>query len=144
MAKKNLLTFSLALFGALLAWFPLLATVFTSAAVTIRSRIFHIDFLMPAELFPVAFVGGGLLLWASWRARSHRRPIVLGLGFMVGSLLIGQGLAVATGLASGRTEPVGLAWALVIATLVLYTLSLLATAITGISLLRILLTPPKP
>ncbi len=51
-------------------------------------------------------------------------------------LVGGQALAVVTGLASGATEPVGLPWALVLGSLVLYCLAVLAMAVGGYLLLR--------
>ena len=55
---------------------------------------------------------------------------------MVGLLVGGQALAVVTGLASGAIEPAGWPWALVIASLVAYTLTLAAIGVAGALLLR--------
>ena len=97
---------------------------------------------MPAELFPVALVGGGLLIWAALRARSRRRIIGWGLGVAVGSLVGGQALAVVTGLASGETEPTGWWWALVLTSIVVYALALVVIGVGGVMLLRDLFKPP--
>jgi hypothetical protein len=43
---------------------------------------------------------------------------------------------VVTGLASGATEPEGLSWFFVLATIVAYDLALIASGVTGILLLR--------
>ena len=91
-------------------WFPILAPVLLSMAVAIQGRMFRFDYLMPAELFPVALVGGCLLIWAALRARSRRRLIGWGLGIASSMLVGGQALAVVTGLASGESEPAG-GWA---------------------------------
>jgi len=75
MEKKGTLTKVLAIVGTVLAWFPLLALVLASAAVLLRGRVFHFDYLMPAELFPFALAGGVLLLWqrsGRVRAGAHR------------------------------------------------------------------------
>ena len=72
MAKKDSLTKALAVVGTVLVWIPILAPALFSAAFLIRTRMFRFDYLMPAEIFPVALVGGGLLLWAALRARSRR------------------------------------------------------------------------
>jgi len=45
-------------------------------------------------------------------------------------------LAVATGLASGETEPAGVWWALTVALLAVYTLAIPVIGIAGILLLR--------
>ncbi|MCR4427440.1 MAG: hypothetical protein NUW23_14855 [Firmicutes bacterium] len=119
MAEKSILTKVLAAVGTALLWFPILATIAISVAGSIRDRAFRFDWLMPVELFPVAIAGGGLLTWAALQARLRRVPIGWGLGGMVGLLAGGQALAVATGLASGETEPAGWLWALVIASIVL-------------------------
>ena len=98
--------------------------------------MFRFDYLMPAELFPVAFVGALLLLWAALRARSHQQLIGWGLGGAVVFLGGGQLYAVASGLASGATEPTGWPWALVIASIALYSLALIEMGIAGILLVR--------
>jgi hypothetical protein len=94
------------------------------------------DFLMPAELFPIALVGALLLLWAAQRARSQRKLIGWGLVSMTAFLFGGQALAVVSGLASGAIEPTGWAWALVVASIALYTLALIGVCIAGVLLVR--------
>ena len=110
MKKTGLLTKVLAIVGAVLVWFPIVATVVTAAAGSIRSRTLRFDYLMPAELFPVVLAGAGLLLWAALRARSRRELIGWGLAMMLALLVGGQVVASATGLASGETEPAGWPW----------------------------------
>ena len=136
MEKKGALTKILAIVGTVLVWFPILAPVLLSVAVIIRGRMFRFDYLMPAELFPATLVGGCLLIWAALRARSRRRLIGWGLGIAVGLLVGGQVLAVVTGLASGETEPAGLWWALVLASIVVYSLALVVIGVGGLLLLR--------
>lgn len=136
MHKNNRLTKILAFTGTALAWFPLLAPVLLALAFFVRARVFRFDYLMPAELFPVALIGGGLLFWAALRARARRGLIGGGLGIAVAALVGSQGLAVVTGLASGETQPGGWEWALVLALLASYWLALIAVAAGGLSLLR--------
>ena len=119
-----------------LVWSPILATIVTSAVGSAESGILHIDFLMPAEFFPVALTGGGLLLWASLMARSHRALIAWSLGVAVLSLVGGQTLASVSGLASGDAAPAGLYWNLVITSIALYTLALGVLGIGGVLLVR--------
>jgi hypothetical protein len=102
----------------------------------IVERIFRFDYLMPAELFPFALVGSGLLLWAALRAHSRTKPIGWGLGIAILTLFGGQGIAVLTGLASGEIEPIGWIWWLVLASLVLYSLALIFIGTGGALLLR--------
>jgi hypothetical protein len=136
MEKKNIFTKTLAIFGTVLVWIPILAPVLFSAAFLIQARMFRLDYLMPAELFPVALVGGCLLLWAALRARARRVLIGGSLGSAVILLVGGQALAVVTGLASGRTEPTGWPWALVIASLALFVLALVILGVGGVLLVR--------
>ena len=121
--------------GTVLVWIPILAPVFISGAVLFRAHRLRFDYLMPAELFPAALIGGGLLVWAALRVRSHRMLIRWGIGMAVGFLIGGQALAVVTGLASGRIEPAGWWWALVIASLAAYSMALVVTGMGGILLL---------
>lgn len=141
MEKKGGLTKTLAIVGTVLAWFPILATIMTSIGGSLASGQFRFDYLMPAELFPAALIGGGLLLWAALRAHLYRRLIGWGLGAAVSLPVAGQVLAVVTGLASGRTEPTGLAWALVLTALGLYVLAVIVIGVGGILLVRDLFKP---
>lgn len=129
-------TKTLAVAGSALVWFPILAPGLAALAALTGGRGFRFDYLMPAELFPSALLGGGVLFWAALRARSRRRFIGGSLAAAVCMLVGGQALAVLTGLASGEAEPVGLRWALVVVSLVVYTLSVAAMGVGGILLLR--------
>jgi len=136
MEKKGAFTKTLAIAGTVLAWFPILAPVLLSVVVILQARIFRFDYLMPAELFPSALVGGGALLWAALRTRSRRRLIAWSLGLAVALLASSQGLAVVTGLASGEAEPAGWRLAVVLAPLAGYGLALIAMGVGGALLLR--------
>jgi len=136
MEKQSVLTRILAVAGTILVWLPILAPVLFSLGVMLRARVFRFDYLMPAELFLLVLAGGGLLLWASLRARSRRSLIAWGLGLAAALLIGGQALAVVTGLASGETEPAGFSWALVVGSLVGYSLAIIAMGIGGVLLLR--------
>ena len=143
MEKKNAFTKILAIVGTVLAWFPILAPVLLSLILFIGEGRFLLDYLMPAELFPFALAGAILLLWAGLRARSHWKLIAWGLGIAVGLLVGSQALAVVTGLASGATEPVGVWWILVLASLAIFTLGLVTIGVGGILLLRDLFKPAQ-
>jgi hypothetical protein len=144
MGSRSVLAKGLAIVGTVLVWCPLLAPVLFAVMAVTRGGIFHIDYLMPAELFPVALVGGVLLLWAALRARSRRGLIGWSLGLAAAFLVIGQALAVVTGLASGATAPTGWQGALVVASLVAFSLALIMLAVGGILLLRDLFRAPRP
>jgi hypothetical protein len=142
MEKKDILTQVLAIVGTILVWFPIVAPVVLSAIAFMAERMFRLDYLMPAELFPVALAGGGLLLWAALRARSRRGIFGCSLGAAVGLLAGGQVLAMATRLASGDTEPAGWQWALVLASLGAYSLALVVIGTGGVLLVRDLFKLP--
>ncbi len=144
MENRNLLTKVLAVVGTVLVWLPVLAPLFFSVLHFMRARRFLLDYLMPAELFPVVLVGGGLLLWAAVRLRSHRALIGGALGAAVGLLVVGQALAVATGVASGETEPTGWPLALVMGSIVAYILAVIAIGVGGESLLHNLFDTRRP
>ncbi len=130
------LTKFLAWVGVVLAWGPILAPALLAVIAVFNGRGFLLDYLMPAELFPLALVGGGFLLWAALRAHSRTPMIAWGLGLAFAFLVGSQALAVATGLATGATEPGGWQWAVVVSALVLYTLALVTMGLGGILLLR--------
>jgi hypothetical protein len=136
MENKGILTKVLTVTGTVLVWTPILFTIATSVIGTIYSRMLRCDYLMPAELFPIALVGALLLLWASQRARSHKKLIGWGLVTAVVFLIGGQALAVISGLASGEVGPTGWAWALVVASIALYSLALIEIGIAGVLLWR--------
>lgn len=143
MKDKGVFTKTLAIVGTVLAWFPIFAPILLSAVFFIQAGVFRFDYLMPAELFLFGLAGGLLLLWAAVRVRSWRALIGWGLGIAVGMLVGGQALAVATGLASGETEPTGLPWVLVIGSLIVFIAALIAVGVGGVLLLRDLYRPKK-
>jgi hypothetical protein len=133
---RGKLTRILASAGTVLVSIPILAPVLLGAVFLIHSHVLRLDWLMPAELFPVVLLGAGLLLWAARRAGSRGKLIAWALGIAILSLVGGQALAVITGLATGATEPMGWPWTLVVASLALYTAAVAALAVGGIMLLR--------
>ncbi len=136
MKKDKGLKKFLAVVGTVLVWLVLLSPVVFSAIKFIRSGIFTLDYLMPAEFFPVALVGGLLLMWAAGRLAPHRSTIGLSLLAAILCLVISQGLAVVTGLADGSTPPTGWQWVGVVSLLVLYILSVAALGVGGVRLAR--------
>ncbi len=141
---KNTLTKGLAIVGTALAWFPILAPVVLAVLAFMAGRGFLLDYLMPAELFPVAMVGAGLLLWAALRARSRRGLIGGGLAVAAGFLVGVQAVGIAAGFASGNAEPAGWLMALIFAAIAIYALALVAVAVGGVLLVRDLFKPLRP
>ena len=124
----------LAVLGDTLVWLPLLAPCVLWAVRLPMGRVPVFDFLMPAELFPIAFAGGALLLVVAWLAKTWRAAIGWSVGVAAASLVASQSMAVVTGLASGATEPTGWPWIAVLSLLALYGLALLALAVYGAAL----------
>ena len=136
MPNKGRLTKTLTMAGTTLAWLPVIAMVFITVAMLFRNGGFHFDYLIPAELFPVFLGGGLLLLWAAIRAKRYQMWIGVGLGAAVIFLVAGQGIAVATGLASGATRPGGWQSTVVLGAIILYDLAVIAVGVGGIRLIR--------
>jgi len=143
MSNKGNLTRSLAIVGTALAWFPILAPLLASAGAFMGDRVFRLDYLMPAELFPAALAGGALLLWAAARAQSNSRLIGWALAVAAGMLFGGQGFAMVTGIASGQAGPADWLMAILVGTLVIYTAAVVAMGIGGVLLLRALFGPAR-
>ena len=139
MEKNDAFTKMLALVGTLLVGIPIVAPFLFGALRFVRVREFLFDYLMPAELFPLVVVGGGLLIWSAVRARARWKILCWSFGIAAGMLICGQVLALLTGLATGRTEPNGFWWLLVLASIFLYSVLVVVLAINGILLLRGLL-----
>jgi hypothetical protein len=134
MEKKGVLTKILAIVGMVLVWLPILAPVVFMVIKLTQGGEFNFDFLMPAELFPVVLLGGALLIWAALRSRLWIRFTTWSLVTAVILLIGGQGIAVATGLASGEIEAVGWQWALVVATFIFYFIAVIVLGVSGILL----------
>jgi hypothetical protein len=142
MEKRDVFTKILASLGTILVWFPILFPVLISLSRLFSRGDFRFDYLMPAEFFPVVLFAGALLLWAAIRAHSQRRLIAWSLGIAFGALVIGQLIAVLSGLASGAVQAEGIPWFLVLGSIVLYSLVVIGMGISAIMLLRDLFFPP--
>ena len=136
MKKQDVLTKSLAVVGTVLVWIPILAPILFSVAFLLIEKVWRFDYLMPAELFLLALIGGSLLIWAIIRAHSHQRMAGWALAIAVFLLVGGQVLAEVTGLASGAAEPAGWRWGLVLASLAGFSLALVAMGIGALLLVR--------
>jgi hypothetical protein len=136
MPKPNVLTKILAIAGVVLVWLPVLAPVIFMLMSLIVDGQWRFDFLMPAELFLVAFAGAALLIWAAIRAHAFVQWTAWGLATAIGLLFGGQGIAVLTGMASGAIEPAG--WPLVVTMgmIIAYALALVFIGVGGILLVR--------
>jgi len=133
---RGRLTKGLALVGTILVWLPVLAMALTSSIRLGRGGPFMVDYLMPAELFPVVLAGGLLLVGAALGARARRKLIAGSLGGAAIAFLAINVLAQVTGLASGEIGMGGWQWELVVACLALYVLALVILGVAGVLLLR--------
>ena len=143
MKHQTVLTKTLAVVGNILGWFPILAPIVLAFTALFTRGRFLLDFLMPAELFPIALAGALLLLWASVRTHSHLKLIAWGLGIAILLLVGSQAIAVATGLASGATEPTGLWLTVVLTVFAGFVAALIAVDVGGILILRDLFRKPQ-
>ncbi len=143
MPKINGLTKGLAIAGLVLIWLPILTPLFFSIVSLITDGLFRFDFLMPAELFMVAFVGAGLLIWTAIRVRAFVQWTAWGLAAAIGLLFGSQGIAVLTGLASGEIEAAGWPLFASMGMIIAYALALVFIGVGGI-LLAIRVFTRKP
>jgi hypothetical protein len=143
MNRQTEITKVLAISGFVLVWFTVLAPLVLAIISLVSGGGFRFDYLMPAELFVVALVGGLLLLWAALRIRLEMKWIHWAFGIAVFSLLAGMTLAEVTGLAEGRVGSEG--WLPVaIGLIVIYDLALIALGVGGWYLCRDLIRKEKP
>jgi hypothetical protein len=143
MNRQTEITKVLAISGFVLVWFTILAPVMLSIISLVRGGGFRFDYMMPAELFVVALVGGLLLLWAALRVHLETKWIhwAFGVGFV--AFMIGVTLAEVTGLAAGKIGSEG--WLPVaIGLIIVYDLALIALGIGGWYLCRDLIRKEKP
>lgn len=136
MKNKLVLCKVLTFIGLIFVWIPVIFPIIFSIIRLIQSGRFRFDFLMPAEMFLIVFLGAVLLLWVSKMTKYYTKQIGLGLISAVVFLVGGQGLAIITGLASGAIEPKGWPFVLVITTIALYDLVVIGIGVAGLFLLK--------
>lgn len=136
MQKHATLIKILATAGTVFVWLPLIAPLAFGLFRLIAMGRLRVDYLMPAELFPVELAGCLMLAVAARLARSHARLIIAG-SVLAAIFLFGFGwVAQVSGLASGAIEPQGMWFAIVLAGVALYILALIVVGVGGILLLR--------
>lgn len=143
MKKMTSFTKILVIIGTMLVWIPIIAPVLIFIVTIIKRSIFIFDYLMPLELFPIALVGGGLLIWATFRILSYRKLIIWGLVITIG-LRIGLELLVVVN-RRFWSEAIPDSWwnLIVVAWAVIYSLCLIVIGIGGILMLIKLFRPSK-
>jgi hypothetical protein len=143
MNKKGVLTKILAIAGTVLVWLPIAAPLILAVASLILDQRFRLDYLMPAELFPMIIVGAALLLWAAIRAHAYIKGLVWSFVSSAALILICQGTAEITGLASGRTDANGWQYMLVVGLLIGFILAVIVLGVVGSLLVRFLYTQER-
>lgn len=128
-ARRRRWALVLAIMGTVLVWLPIVAPLVLGLGMWIGRGRLLVDYLMPGELFALILAGGLLLLTAALVQRHRQLVVALLLGGSVALLVGSQGIAVATGLASGRNEATG--WRLV-AVMVPYALFVAAAVGLGV------------
>jgi len=134
MKSKLLIAKVSGIFGLILVWFPVLATLIIGSVFSFQTGRFRLDYLMTAELFPLVILGGILLFLAAMLSNNRKLLYGLLLGLMLISFLGINIGALATGLASGEREPGDWATTLVTGLLVVYNVSLVMMCIYGVKL----------
>jgi len=135
-SKKNKYIKYLAFVGTLLIWIPILAPVLLTLILLLKDGIFRFDFLMPAELFPLAFIGGIILVWWSRKISSFQKRIAWSFGTAIAALVGSQAIAVVTGISSGEREASGLFFVLIILVYIIYLISHVMLGVYSIKFLR--------
>lgn len=126
----------MAITGTVIVLVPFAFMIRTSAIVSIRTGIFRMDYLIPAEMVPLVLLGALMIFWAALLSKHHVKLIISTMAtamvFWIGSMAT----AAASGLASGATEPKGTVWVVVIAMIVLYSISAAGIGVEGIMVIK--------
>jgi hypothetical protein len=133
----------LAVTGTVLAWFPILAPIVLSLYLFSQEQIWMFDFLIPAEIFPVVVSAALLLIWAAFRAHLYRARIGWSFLIQIAALTVAAFIAQSTGLASGKTQPVGMPVYLVGLCFLVFWLALISMAVGGALLWNALILQSK-
>jgi hypothetical protein len=141
--KTRRLNRFLAIGGDVLVWFPVVAALVFAVINLVSTGKFMIDYLFPAELGLGVLIGGAAMVWAAIRSRVRVKWICWTFGVGIVLLLGSQGVAMATGLASGAVEPTGWQFALTIGMLLGYDLCVILLGVGGILLILDLSKPTK-
>ena len=99
MGKHDALAKTLAIVGTLLVVLPLVAPLALSLRSIGRPGGYRLDYLMPFEVYPVTLVGMLMIVWASFRARLHKRAVGITIAVMLGALVLAGVAAQVTGIA---------------------------------------------
>jgi len=128
MEEKDVLAKGPAIIGTVLVWIPVLAPVILGFVSLTIDGIYRFDYLMPAELGILVFIGGTLLVWGASRARSRQGIVTWAFGIAAVSIIV---LFIFGDVVPGSWE-----WMVVIGLLIAYSLAIIGMGIGGIYLWR--------
>jgi hypothetical protein len=134
--QRSVLTKIFTISGTLMLWAPILFMFVTAIVGSIMRKALLFDYLMLAEMFPIVALGLVLLVLASLLSGTFRKWFGWGSVAALVTLSCGQIFASVSGLASGALAENGAAFAVVIASIVIYNIIVVALAILGILLIR--------
>ena len=134
--QRSVLTKIFTISGTLMLWTPILFMFVTAIVGSIMRKALLFDYLMLAEMFPIVALGLVLLVLASLLSGTFRKWFGWGSVAALVTLSCGQIFASVSGLASGALAENGAAFAVVIASIVIYNIIVVALAILGILLIR--------
>lgn len=122
--------------GTILLLSPIVLMLATSIPGSIMSGQLMMDYLLPAELGIFILIGSFFLLAGSIISHIDIKKISLTLGATLITIFSGQGIAMITGLASGRREAEGIFFTLVILSIIIFDLLVLLQGINGIIIIK--------
>ena len=134
--QRSVLTKIFTISGTLMLWAPILFMFVTAIVGSIMRKALLFDYLMLSEMFPIVALGLVLLVLASLLSGTFRKWFGWGSVAALVTLSCGQIFASVSGLASGALAENGAAFAVVIASIVIYNIIVVALAILGILLIR--------
>ena len=134
--QKNALIKIFAISGTVMLWAPILFMFITAIFGSIARKTLLFDYLMLAEMFPIVALGLVLLIIATLLTRTFRKWFGWGSVAALVALVVGNMIAVASGLASGTASESGGYFMIVIASIVVFNILVVALAILAIMLLR--------
>ena len=124
-----------AIAGSVLLLFPVAFMLVISIPGSIMRGSFIMDFLIPAELGLFVLIGALLLLAGAILGKRQVKLVAIGIGLLVLTIVGGQLLAMASGLATSTdAEPEGLAFLVVIGSIILYDIFMVLLGIVGVRL----------
>ena len=126
--KKDALAKGPAMIGTMLVWIPVFAPVILGFISLVTDGIYRFDYLLPAELGILVFIGGILLLWGAIRAKSRQGIVSWTFGIAVVSILVL--------ITFGDVMPGNWEWMVVVGLLIAYSLAVVGMGVGGIFLWR--------